>query len=152
MATVNSMAIHKPSAVVKPFIKSQESPSLSPILLSTGLSQKPNPNPSKLRTKSNRNWVIESVTEDKELAQLEETIHSNEAEKPLFPNASKILEAFSSSPESGGGDDDDGNEKLRSRVINASIVLGFGTLAVSKLLTIDHDYWHVSYPLGLISF
>jgi protein Mpv17 len=33
---------------------------------------------------------------------------------------------------------------MTSRAINATIVLGFGTLAVSRLLTIDHDYWHVS--------
>lgn len=31
-----------------------------------------------------------------------------------------------------------------SKAINASIVLGFGTLAVTRLLTIDHEYWHVS--------
>ncbi|KAK7335506.1 hypothetical protein VNO80_27392 [Phaseolus coccineus] len=29
-----------------------------------------------------------------------------------------------------------------SSTINAVIVLGFGTFAVTKLLTIDHDYWH----------
>ncbi|XP_071691378.1 protein SYM1-like [Rutidosis leptorrhynchoides] len=29
-----------------------------------------------------------------------------------------------------------------SKAINASIVLGFGTLAVTRLLTIDHEYWH----------
>ncbi|XVF44421.1 hypothetical protein PTKIN_Ptkin02bG0118900 [Pterospermum kingtungense] len=140
MATLNSMAIHKPSAVVKPLVTSQKSPALYPNLLSAGLSHKanPNPNPLKLKTKGNRNWVIKSVTEDKELAPVE-TNHSNET-KPLFPNGSKILEAFFSSSDGGGGDDDD--EKLRSRVLNASIVLGFGTLAVSKLLTIDHDYWH----------
>ncbi|BAT92262.1 hypothetical protein LR48_Vigan05g151100 [Vigna angularis] len=29
-----------------------------------------------------------------------------------------------------------------SSTVNAFIVLGFGTFAVTKLLTIDHDYWH----------
>ncbi|KAK7324735.1 hypothetical protein VNO77_28536 [Canavalia gladiata] len=29
-----------------------------------------------------------------------------------------------------------------SSTVNALIVLGFGTFAVTKLLTIDHDYWH----------
>ncbi|XP_020229353.1 protein SYM1 [Cajanus cajan] len=29
-----------------------------------------------------------------------------------------------------------------SSTVNAIIVLGFGTFAVTKLLTIDHDYWH----------
>jgi protein Mpv17 len=33
---------------------------------------------------------------------------------------------------------------LTSRAINATILLGFGAFAVTKLLTIDHDYWHVS--------
>lgn len=28
------------------------------------------------------------------------------------------------------------------KAINASIVLGFGTLAVTRLLTIDHEFWH----------
>ncbi|EYU26133.1 hypothetical protein ABFS82_08G108600 [Erythranthe guttata] len=28
------------------------------------------------------------------------------------------------------------------RLINAAIVLGAGSLAITKLLTIDHDYWH----------
>ncbi|XWS63380.1 hypothetical protein CRYUN_Cryun06bG0092100 [Craigia yunnanensis] len=143
MATLNSMVSHKPSALVKPIIKSQKFPTLSAILLSTGLSDKANPNPLKLRTKNRRNWVIESVTEDKELAPVETSL-SNEAKKPLFPNGSEILDDYSFSPErEGGGDgDDDDDEKLSGRAINASIVLGFGTLAVSKLLTIDHDYWH----------
>ncbi|XP_022764044.1 uncharacterized protein LOC111309274 isoform X3 [Durio zibethinus] len=139
MATLNSVAGRKPSALVKPIIKSHEFPTDSPILLSICLSYKANPNPLKLRTKNRRNWVIESVTEDKELAPAE-TSHLDEAKKPLFPNGSKILEAFFSSSSKRGGDDDD--DKLSSRAINASIVLGFGTLAVSKLLTVDHDYWH----------
>lgn len=35
-------------------------------------------------------------------------------------------------------------DKFVSKGINASLVLGFGTFAITKLLTIDHDYWHVS--------
>ena len=35
-------------------------------------------------------------------------------------------------------------EKLIDRTINATIVLAAGTFAVTKLLTIDSDYWHVS--------
>ncbi|XP_060202173.1 protein SYM1-like [Lycium barbarum] len=30
----------------------------------------------------------------------------------------------------------------KDRFFNASIVLGAGTLAITKLLTIDHEYWH----------
>lgn len=76
---------------------------------------------------------------------------SNDQEKALLVNGSEDLEAFSSSSsveENGGGDD---KERLTSRAINASIVLGFGTLAVSRLLTIDHDYWHVSDVCALSS-
>ncbi|XVF01941.1 hypothetical protein REPUB_Repub04eG0133100 [Reevesia pubescens] len=143
MATLDSMASHQHSAIVKPIINSQKFPTLSPILLSTRLSFKPNLNPLKLRTKNTRYWVIESVIEDKELAPVETSL-SNEAKKPLFPNGSKILEVFSSSSSSSSSSERgaDDYEKLRSRAINASIVLGFGTLGVSKLLTIDHDYWH----------
>ncbi|EOX99364.1 Peroxisomal membrane 22 kDa family protein [Theobroma cacao] len=139
MATLNSMASHKPSALFEPIIKSHKYPALSPIPLSARLLYKTNPTHLLLWIKKRRNWIIKTVTDDKELAPVE-TSHSNEAKKPLFPNGSNILEAFSSSSERGGGDDD--FEKLSSRAINASIVLGFGTLAVSKLLTIDHDYWH----------
>ena len=35
-------------------------------------------------------------------------------------------------------------EKLIERTINATIVLAAGTFAITKLLTIDSDYWHVS--------
>lgn len=35
-------------------------------------------------------------------------------------------------------------EKLIDRTINATIVLAAGTFAITKLLTIDHDYWQVS--------
>ncbi|KNA19082.1 hypothetical protein SOVF_064890 [Spinacia oleracea] len=47
----------------------------------------------------------------------------------------------------GGGGDGQGNggenlEKMMDRFINASIVLAAGTFALTKLLTVDHDYWH----------
>ncbi|XP_011029433.1 PREDICTED: mpv17-like protein [Populus euphratica] len=34
------------------------------------------------------------------------------------------------------------SERLIDRTINATIVLAAGTYAITKLLTIDHDYWH----------
>ncbi|EYU26408.1 hypothetical protein ABFS82_08G183400 [Erythranthe guttata] len=45
---------------------------------------------------------------------------------------------------SGGGDGESQEEmdKLIDRTINATIVLAAGTFAITKLLTIDHDYWH----------
>ena len=36
------------------------------------------------------------------------------------------------------------SDRLIDRTINATIVLAAGTYAITKLLTIDHDYWHVS--------
>ncbi|XP_021726052.1 uncharacterized protein LOC110693222 [Chenopodium quinoa] len=46
----------------------------------------------------------------------------------------------------GGGDGGQGNggkdlDKMIDRIINASIVLAAGSFALTKLLTIDHDYW-----------
>lgn len=38
-------------------------------------------------------------------------------------------------------------ERLVDRTINATIVLAAGTFAITKLLTIDQDYWQVSYLL-----
>ncbi|KAK4714774.1 hypothetical protein R3W88_020681 [Solanum pinnatisectum] len=45
---------------------------------------------------------------------------------------------FSSASGVGGSD----VEKLIDRAINATIVLAAGSFAITKLLTIDHDYWH----------
>jgi len=53
--------------------------------------------------------------------------------------------AFGSGSGSGVGDERSENEdmvRLVDRMINATIVLAAGTFAVSKLLTIDRDYWH----------
>ncbi|KAE9590653.1 hypothetical protein Lal_00023164 [Lupinus albus] len=49
------------------------------------------------------------------------------------------LEGFSSSP---SNKSEESMEKLVDRIINATIVLAAGTFAITKLLTIDHDYWH----------
>lgn len=57
--------------------------------------------------------------------------------------------AFGSGSGSGVGDERSENEdmvRLVDRMINATIVLAAGTFAVSKLLTIDRDYWHVGQP------
>lgn len=60
--------------------------------------------------------------------------------------------ASSSGGGGGGGSGSNGEgqeevgemEKLIDRTINATIVLAAGTFAITKLLTIDHDYWQVS--------
>jgi len=59
------------------------------------------------------------------------------------------LEGFSSSssPSSSalvGSESEEDVEKLIDRTINATIVLAAGAFAVTKLLTIDSEYWHVS--------
>ncbi|KAK7244363.1 hypothetical protein RIF29_39184 [Crotalaria pallida] len=54
------------------------------------------------------------------------------------------LEGFSGSSGGGGGggEREEGMVKLIDRTINATIVLAAGSFAITKLLTIDHDYWH----------
>lgn len=47
-------------------------------------------------------------------------------------------------PSGGGQEGGEEMEKLIDRAINATIVLASGTFAITKLLTIDHNYWHVS--------
>lgn len=42
----------------------------------------------------------------------------------------------------GGASGGDGN-KMLDRSINTAIVLGASTYALTKLLTVDQDYWHV---------
>lgn len=54
------------------------------------------------------------------------------------------LEGFPSSSGLVGNENEENVEKLLDRSINASIVLVAGTFALTKLLTIDSDYWHVS--------
>lgn len=47
-------------------------------------------------------------------------------------------------PGNGDGKSQGEMERLIDRAINAGIVLAAGSFAITKLLTIDHDYWHVS--------
>jgi protein Mpv17 len=56
------------------------------------------------------------------------------------------LEGFSSSSSTAlvGDENEEDMEKLIDRTINATIVLTAGAFAITKLLTIDRDYWHVS--------
>ncbi|KAJ8567877.1 hypothetical protein K7X08_020599 [Anisodus acutangulus] len=54
---------------------------------------------------------------------------------------------FTSSSSGVGGPNNGENkeediEKLIDRAINATLVLAAGSFAITKLLTIDHDYWH----------
>ncbi|KAJ7981421.1 Peroxisomal membrane (Mpv17/PMP22) family protein [Quillaja saponaria] len=85
-----------------------------------------------------RNWVIGSVTEEREVVPVKDN-RSKDIESRLSLNGLDEFEPLSPSSSVSEGDDFD---RLKSRTINAIIVLGFGTFAVTKLLTIDHDYWH----------
>ncbi|GAU27177.1 hypothetical protein TSUD_104870 [Trifolium subterraneum] len=73
--------------------------------------------------------VITSVTEDRETV-------------PVVSKDIKVLESSSPSKDNTEVATDTDDDILTGRAINATIVLGFGAFAVTKLLTIDHDYWH----------
>ncbi|CAN1844234.1 Peroxisomal membrane protein 2 [Linum perenne] len=79
-----------------------------------------------------RSRIVVSFTEEKE-----EVVPVKDSDSldlgPLSSSFSSLAEGFR---------EDEEKERVISRGINAAIVLGFGTFAVSKLLTIDHDYWH----------
>ena len=49
---------------------------------------------------------------------------------------------FSSLTSSCNSDEEEDLDNLIDRAINATIVLAAGSFAITKLLTIDHDYWH----------
>ncbi|PKI52961.1 hypothetical protein CRG98_026667, partial [Punica granatum] len=88
-------------------------------------------------TKSTRNWAVASVTEDSKVVSVGKS-YPKDDEKPASGNGSDDFK----NPKFDGKGESDEFEKLVSRGINATIVLGMGTLAVTKLLSIDHDYWH----------
>ncbi|XP_076956464.1 protein SYM1-like [Bidens hawaiensis] len=79
------------------------------------------------QSKTNRK-VIKSIAEDKEAVTEKISVSDIKADEE---NGSESKEEYVA-----------GTEKFAGKAINASIVLGFGTLAVTRLLTIDHEYWH----------
>ncbi|KAK3199132.1 hypothetical protein Dsin_022547 [Dipteronia sinensis] len=63
-----------------------------------------------------------------------------------FSDGTLSFEGFSSATSSssiGDGGESEDTEKLLDRSINATIVLAAGTFAITKLLTIDQDYWQI---------
>ena len=103
----------------------------------------PSKNPRLPRRKTNR--IISSLSEDREVVPVKDKRVEDRATR-LNLNGSdelKVDSPSSSDSSKSNLEGDDDSDKLMSRAINAIIVLGFGTFAVSKLLTIDHDYWHV---------
>ncbi|KAM1544961.1 hypothetical protein ACFX15_044690 [Malus domestica] len=141
MSTLNIIAAHNlPSPSTSSFAAQSHKPNSLSLFFCTQASSKPDPpRLSGFPTRKKRSWIVGSLTEDREVVPLKEKL-AEEQDSRLLVNGSEEFQALStSSEEKGEGDDLD---KLTSRAINALIVLGFGTFAVSKLLTIDHDYWH----------
>ena len=131
---------HKFSSLTKTHKTYHSSPLL---LLSTKLLTKSNPSKNTiLSAKKTRTLTTGSLKEDKKVVPVKDK-PLNDKNNPLFVNGSKDSDLLpSSSPSNVESDDDE--DRMTSRAINATIVLGCGTLAVSRLLTIDYDYWHVS--------
>lgn len=80
--------------------------------------------------------VVVGREEDGELA-------SQVSQVSGFSDGTLSFDGFSSA----SADERRGNEEMErliDRTINATIVLAVGTFAITKLLTIDQDYWHVS--------
>lgn len=151
MAALNIIAAHKLSSLSSQltnssFITQSHKPNSLPFFWCTQTFRKPGPSKQwVLSTRKNRNFTVGSVMEDREVVSVEDN-HATDQESRLLLNGSEELETLqSSSSSSEGKGDEDELDKLTGRAINALIVLGFGTFAVSKLLTIDHDYWHVRY-------
>ncbi|KAI3804077.1 hypothetical protein L1987_32247 [Smallanthus sonchifolius] len=115
MATVNNyvFSTHKLSLPTKPFSYSIAF-SISSTKFHPQLKKNHKPYPLSL---------IKSIAEDKEVV----------TEKIGEPDKQNTSELESR---------DEGLKRFAGKAVNASIVLGFGTLAVTRLLTIDHEYWH----------
>ncbi|CAN7116651.1 unnamed protein product [Brassica rapa subsp. narinosa] len=78
----------------------------------------------KQRITERRSLIVRSITEDREAIDV------------------KKSDTFDPQEEPKGEEVDRDSDRLMSRGINAAIVLAAGTVAVTKLLSIDHDYWH----------
>ncbi|XP_035548423.1 mpv17-like protein isoform X2 [Juglans regia] len=139
MATLSITAPHKLPSLTKSIAESQR-PNFPPSMLSSQVFTKSNPLSNFSFSTRKRSCVIWSVTEDREVVPVKENLNIvKDEESRLLLNGSEELQPLSTSE---GREEDDDFDRLVSKAINASIVLGFGTFAVSKLLTIDYDYWH----------
>uniref|UniRef100_A0A2P2KAQ6 Peroxisomal membrane protein 2 isoform X2 n=1 Tax=Rhizophora mucronata TaxID=61149 RepID=A0A2P2KAQ6_RHIMU len=141
MATLNAISIHEVCALAKPIKKRPHDPHSSALLLSPRSSPVLKPNQ---RRRRRRSWFVGSLTEEREAVDDNDIDNpsKNKAKDPSFLDGSKFFEALSSSSIEKEGESDGDKQRLITRSMNAAIVLGFGTLAVTRLLTIDRDYWH----------
>ncbi|RZB76803.1 hypothetical protein D0Y65_034974 [Glycine soja] len=91
--------------------------------------------------KRRRISIITSVAEDREIVPVSEgrgtRLNEVEGFQPSEPHTESEVVVSS---------------LTSSSSVNAIIVLGFGTFAVTKLLTIDHDYWHCYEGKPLFEF
>ncbi|KAG7022908.1 SYM1, partial [Cucurbita argyrosperma subsp. argyrosperma] len=97
-----------------------------------------------------RKWGVRSAIDDQELVRLEEN-RLKDGEQSLSLDGSEKIEASSSSFNEEKG----AVEVLKgfsARAVNATIVLGVGTLLVTRLLTIDHELWHCYEGRPLFEF
>lgn len=135
MAALNSVAAHNPNlrSFVRPTIEEPTGRFSSFCRLSPS-------------TELRRNWRVGSVTEDRKVVSVEKSF-SKDSKTPLPVNGPDDFENSNFEAKEEG----DEVEMPVSRAINAAIVLGMGTLAVTKLLTIDHDYWQVNKHFSIFN-
>ncbi|KAF7141784.1 hypothetical protein RHSIM_Rhsim06G0149000 [Rhododendron simsii] len=139
MASLIGITAHIISPLTKPTTESKEPNSfcITLSLPSSRILSKSNPSlNSVLSTKKRPNWAVNSVAEDREVVTAEARVLKDKEEEPNV-GIGQELEGENRMPSFGSED----YEKFVGRGINAAIVLGFGTIAITKLLTIDHDYW-----------
>ncbi|KAL5737959.1 hypothetical protein ACOSP7_030720 [Xanthoceras sorbifolium] len=136
--------------------------------LPSKLFQSPSFSRNKQRNHNNSNWVLYSVVQEEldvipvksqDSTDMQEgVVVGREDGTELAGEVSQVggfsdgtlsFEGFSSATSSsssmgdaGGGGESEEIEKLIDRTINATLVLAAGTFAITKLLTIDQDYWH----------
>ncbi|XP_044473968.1 uncharacterized protein LOC123202197 [Mangifera indica] len=122
-----------------------------------------NPIFSRTKQRSHSNWVLNSVVQEEldvipvqsqDTTDMQEGVVVGREDGELasqvsqvggFSDGSLSLEGFSSASASSSIEDGERREemeKLIERTINATIALAAGTFAITKLLTIDQDYWH----------
>ncbi|KAF8370119.1 hypothetical protein HHK36_031846 [Tetracentron sinense] len=116
-----------------------------------------------------RDWAVGSVAEELDVIPVQSSDSTDQQDGVVvrvereqegesanqvggFPNEGRFsfegageFQGFSSSsssvPSEGEGENED-IDRLIDRAINATIVLAAGSFAITKLLTIDRDYWH----------
>ncbi|XP_059663136.1 uncharacterized protein LOC132308879 [Cornus florida] len=139
MATVTAHILSPPAKSITEHKKSQlPSSTLSLSSSSSQLFTKSNPSLNSTISANKRpNWLVKSVTEDRNAVTAHTSGSDDQEEKEKTPIGGE-LEGEKISILSNGSENFDG---FLGRAINATIVLGFGTLAITRLLTIDHDYW-----------